>query len=305
MKIDDTLAPICLFVYSRLHETKLTVESLQKNILASESQLFIFSDGINNNKEDVSAVREYIHTIDGFAKITIYESEANNGLANSIISGVTKIINYYDKVIVLEDDLILSTNFLCFMNQALTFYHDHKRILSISGYAFNLKYPTDYKYDVSFSLRACSWGWATWQDRWEQIDWDVKSYPSFKYNLFKRYKFNAGGSDMSGMLDKQIKGMINSWAIRFNYHQYENNLLDVFPKVSKVINIGFGENSTNTKKGLYRYRTILDDSNKYNFIMRNDIMTSMSILLQSYWHYSLIMRAISKVIGISNKDLKE
>lgn len=304
MKIDNTLAPICLFVYSRLDDTKLTVESLQKNTLAQESQLFIFSDGIKNNKKAVNAVRDYIHTINGFAKVTIYESEVNKGLANSIISGVTKIISIYNKVIVLEDDLILSTNFLCFMNQSLTFYEQKVRILSISGYAFDLKYPTNYKYDVSFSLRACSWGWATWKDRWEQIDWEVKSYSSFRNNLFKRYKFNDGGSDMSSMLDKQIKGEINSWAIRFNYHQYEKNLLDVFPTVSKVINIGFGENSTNTKKGLYRYRTTLDTSKKSNFNMQNDIKTSLSILLQSYWHYSLIMRALGKIVGISDKIMR-
>jgi len=79
MDSNTTLAPICLFVYSRLSETKQTVESLQRNMLASESQLFIFSDGAknSNSSDDVDAVRQYIRTISGFAGVTIYESEVN------------------------------------------------------------------------------------------------------------------------------------------------------------------------------------------------------------------------------------
>ena len=178
MRNNDTLAPICLFVYSRLAETKQTVESLQRNMLAAESQLFIFSDGAKdcNVINEVNAVRQYIHTISGFAKVSIYECDENKGLANSIISGVTQIVNQFSKVIVLEDDLILSRNFLCFMNEALDFYENKKKVLNISGYSFTFKYPIDYKYDVAFSLRFASWGWAIWKDRWEQIDWELKDY---------------------------------------------------------------------------------------------------------------------------------
>lgn len=304
MKNNNDLAPICLFVYSRLKETKTTVESLQKNILASESQLFIFSDNARSNYDlpEVLAVRDYIHSIDGFASITIFESEVNMGLANSIISGVSKIVNIYNRVIVLEDDLILSTNFLCFMNQALTFYEENKRVLSISGYSFLLKYPIGFNYDVAFSFRASSWGWAIWKDRWEVIDWDVKSYKTFQYNLFKRCKFNRGGSDMSHMLDKQKSGKINSWAIRFCYHQYENNLVDVFPTISKVINNGFGENATHSKLGSFRFRTDLDTSNKNCFRLQKEIKLSKPILMQFYSHYSIFMRVLSKIVDFSFKN---
>ena len=294
---NNTLAPICLFVYCRLIETKMTVESLKKNILASQSQLFVFSDGAKtHNIEEVRAVREYIHSITGFAKVTVYESAVNKGLANSIIKGVTKMFDNYDKAIVLEDDLLLSTNFLCFMNQALTFYEDKKRILSISGYSLLIKYPNGYEYDVALSLRASSWGWATWKDRWVHIDWEVKTYKSFKYNILKRLKFNRGGSDMSHMLDKQMSGKINSWAIRFCYHQYENNMLDVFPIMSKVANVGFGYAATNTKKGIFRFRTPLDTSNKVFFNLQKEIKVSLPILMQFKAYHSIIMRALGKIV---------
>ena len=125
-------APIVLFVYNRPWHTRQTVESLQKNKMANESELFIYSDAAKNDeaKEKVNEVREYIKSIDGFNKVTIIEREKNWGLANSIIDGVTKIVNEYGKIIVLEDDLVTSPYFLRFMNEALEVYRDENNTKS-------------------------------------------------------------------------------------------------------------------------------------------------------------------------------
>lgn len=112
------LAPITLFVYNRPDHTNKTIEALKKNKFAKESELFIFSDGPKKQEDasKVKEVRKYLKTIDGFNDVFIKESEKNKGLANSIISGVTEVINKYRKVIVLEDDLITSPVFLEYMN---------------------------------------------------------------------------------------------------------------------------------------------------------------------------------------------
>ena len=108
-----SLAPIVLFVYNRLWHTKQTVEALQKNILAQESELFIYSDAAKDSLscDAVIDVRKFLKTIDGFKKITVIEREKNLGLADSIVDGVTTVVNQYGKVIVLEDDLITSPFF--------------------------------------------------------------------------------------------------------------------------------------------------------------------------------------------------
>ena len=110
------LAPIVLFVYNRPWHTQQTIEALQKNELVLESELFIYSDAakIDDVKQAVDEVRSYIKSINGFKKITIIEREENWGLANSIIDGVTTIVNQYSKIIVLEDDLVTSPFFLKF-----------------------------------------------------------------------------------------------------------------------------------------------------------------------------------------------
>jgi hypothetical protein len=234
------LSPILLFVYNRPEHTQKTINALKKNILAEESKLFIFSDGAKNLKDEqnVKEVRNIINAIDGFKKIEIFESRTNKGLANSIIDGVTKIINEYTKVIVLEDDLITSKNFLRYMNRALDFYEENKKIWSISGYNLPIDIPNDYKYDVYLAYRAASWGWATWKDRWDKIDWEIKDFDQFTNDKSKQKKFNRGGIDMTRMLKNQMNGKIDSWAIRWCYNQFAEDSYTIYPVKSKVQNIG-------------------------------------------------------------------
>jgi hypothetical protein len=254
------LAPIVLFVYNRLDHTKQTVESLQKNELASESELFIYSDAAKNecNINKVNEVREYIKTIDGFKKVTIIERERNWGLANSIIDGTTKIINKYNKVIVLEDDLVSSPYFLKFMNESLNMYRDRQDIFSITGFSFSqefMKFDKNNKEDIYLNIRPMSWSWATWKERWNKVDWEVKDFDSFIKDRNKIKKFNTGGTDLTNMLTRQINGKLDSWYIRWSYHAIMNNLFTIYPKVSYVNNIGHDNSGTHSK---------IDKNNIYN-----------------------------------------
>jgi hypothetical protein len=237
------LSPIVLFVYNRPWHTRKTVEALQKNELAKDSLLYIFSDG-PKKEEDISKIKEirdYIKTIKGFKEVKIFESGKNKGLANSVISGVTKIINKHGEVIVLEDDLITSPIFLVYMNKLLNKYKEEKKIYSITGYNFPekvMRIPKDYRFDVYFNPRAASWSWATWKDRWEKVDWEVKDFENFKKKKDLQKKFNIGGEDMSQMLIHQMEGKIDSWAIRWCYHHFKNKAFCVYPIKSYIDNIG-------------------------------------------------------------------
>jgi hypothetical protein len=240
----NDLAPIALFVYNRPWHTHQTVEALQCCELAVESDLYIFADGPKNNateeqKAQISEVRHYIHTIDGFHSVTVEESETNNGLANSVISGVTKVIEKYSKVIVLEDDIVAHPFFLRFMNEALDFYKHDSRIFMIGGCRLKFKIPWWYFHDIYILHRSCSWGWATWKERWSLADWNISDYNSFINNRKEIELFCRGGQDMIYLLQQQINGIIDSWAIRWDYCMYKHNGFCLWPINSLVNNIGF------------------------------------------------------------------
>ncbi|MGJ3196269.1 glycosyltransferase family protein [Peribacillus frigoritolerans] len=245
------LAPIILFVYNRPEHTIKTIKALSENELAKESSVFIFSDAPKNkdSSEKVNLVREYIDSLkekEYFKSITIKKAKLNKGLAKSVIDGVSEIISEYGKVIVLEDDLITTSDFLIYMNGALDYYNELDKVWSISGYNIPIEFPKDYKSEIYYSYRGCSWGWATWKNRWNQVDWDIKDFAEFKSSRNKRNQFNRGGRDMANMLDAQMDGTIDSWAIRWCYTQSKKDLLTVYPVKSRIKNIGLDGSGTHS-----------------------------------------------------------
>lgn len=245
-----SLAPIILFVYNRPWHTQQTVEALQKNELAAESDLFIFADGPKPDASEecldkIKKVRQYIHTIDGFKSITIEEAPENKGLANSVIAGVTKIINQFGKVIVVEDDIVTHPFFLRFMNEALDFYIDDERIYSIGAFMDDIIIPNNYHNDVFVCRRIETWGWATWQDRWNLAEWDIDKYSIINKPTRKEIKkLCRGGEDLWPLLQMQVSGKIDSWAARWQYNLTINNGLCLRPIWTFVNNIGMDGSGT-------------------------------------------------------------
>lgn len=294
-----SLAPILLFTYRRLDLLQQTLTSLKKNYGALDSHLIVFSDGYKSDLElqDVLDVRAYLKGVTGFKSVVINEAKTNKGLANSIIEGVTQVLEKYSEVIVLEDDLVTSPNFLNFMNQALNFYKNNTRVFSISGFTVPLSLPQDYQFDNYFTLRGSSWGWATWDNRWLNIDWKVNDFEAFIKNRKQRVAFNKMGSDLTNMLQKQMKGRLNSWAVRWVYHQFKEQLYTVYPTVSKVRNIGFGKYATNTSERFTRFNTCLDTTNKMSFIFSRDIKLENSFIKQFIKPQLLSTRIVYKLIN--------
>jgi len=261
-------APILLFTYKRLIPLKKTVEALKKNDLAGMSDLFVFSDGPKTeaDRPKIREVRAFLKTIEGFNSIRITESENNLGLANSIIGGVTEVLKNHEKVIVLEDDLLTTTNFLTFMNDGLDTFITKKKVFSIAGFSFDLDSNALASNEAYFLNRGWPWGWATWKNRWEEIDWQVSDYKEFRSDKEKRSEFSKGGSDLNAMLKKQMNGELDSWAIRWIYHQFKVKGLTLYPAHSKVYNNGFDQFATHTKGSEKRYKPHLDIELKNHFV---------------------------------------
>ena len=246
MNKENKLAPIVLFVYNRLNHTKITLEALQKNQLANESNLFIYSDSAktDNDKPAVKQVREFIKTIVGFKDITIIERDKNLGLAESVIDGVTKVVCEFGKVIVLEDDLVTSPKFLKFMNEALDFYQEEDNVYSITGYSHT---DRDICLSDSYFLNlTSSWSWATWSNKWKQLSRDKKQLQKIiNATNEERKLFNFDNSyDFINMARLQIADDINSWAIYWYLTVFKHNGLTLYPRERLVKNIGFDGSGT-------------------------------------------------------------
>lgn len=242
---DKNLAPIILFVYNRPLHTQKTIESLKKNSLAKDSVLYIFADGLKHNannedREALNKTRELIKYISGFKDVIVTENTNNQGLANSVIKGVTETVNIFGKVIVMEDDLVVSPFFLDYMNEGLNLYETSPNIYSINGYMFPLDFEQK-ESQVSLLPYISTWGWATWKSRWEVFNLEMPNKHFLKNNSYLKNRFNIGDYDYTGMLDFTN----NSWGIKWYYSIFIRAGLNVFPTRSLVNNIGFDGTGTN------------------------------------------------------------
>lgn len=257
--------PVVLFTYKRPDHTRATLAALARNGLAAETDLIVFSDGPKSELDlaPVLEVRDVVRAATGFASISLIERPDNMGLARSVITGVTELFERYDRLIVIEDDLLTSRYFLSYMNEALDHYCDDPQAFSVTGHTFPepfLKIPKDYGFDTYAGYRCSSWSWGVWKDRWQRIDWSLDYFETFCCDSAAQQSFNRGGQDLAPMLMLQHEKKIDSWAIRFCYAHYANNMRCIYPTQTLVKNIGLDNTGTHsTPEPRYSHERLDDD----------------------------------------------
>jgi len=273
---------------------------LQRNELAKESELYIYSDAPRNEGdiESVEKVRGYIRTIRGFRNILIVERNENYGLYKSIIDGVTEILMKYEKIIVLEDDLETHHQFLDYMNCALKEYNNNKRVFSITGYSYTTDIE-DGNVDETFFLKLTnSWSWATWRDRWTLLDKCALGWEELKRDSKLRKQFDYNNAyPYTKILEAQMKREVNTWDILWYWTVFRLDGLTLYPRRSLVRNIGFdgsGVHCTNSGNDK------LLSFDRYNFKMPEDVLEKIEIrqivagvLSEKYnlkWHEKIRLR---------------
>lgn len=244
MQLKLSYSPIALFVFKRATHTQRTLESLATNAEFLQSQLYIFCDGARRENEaaEVDAVRQVVNDFPHPNKVII-NAESNQGLAKSIIAGVTRLCDEFGSVIVVEDDLVVSPFFLNYMNTALAKYKHATQVMQISGHMFPVNLVVDS--DAVFLPFTTSWGWATWQRAWRHMKIDPTAAVEKLKSRAWRHKFDISGSHPnSRLLAERLAGKNNSWAIWWYFQVYALSGLTLFPRVTLVNNEGFDGSGT-------------------------------------------------------------
>ena len=261
------LAPIALFTYKRLTHLKKTLSHLESCKFASSSKLYIFSD-CNKNSLDyasVSFVRDYLKSINGFLEVEIIERKTNYGLRRNIVSGLNYLFDKYEKVIVLEDDLIVSKSFLEFMNKALDLYLNDEKVCQISGYSYLEKIleKKKIKLETYFLKGSDCLAWGTWKDSWKNYHNRSKELLEDlnKKNLVNKLDRN-GKYLFSRDLENTMLGFNYGWAINFLSINIILNKYTLYPYRSLALHIGNDNSSTNVnfKDSIDPYKVKLDNA---------------------------------------------
>lgn len=258
-------SPVLLILFNRPEHTRRTLESL---LLQRPNELYIFQDGPRaNNNNDVKNCQLVKEEIDNQLQLFPYDiivhkhySKINRGCRDAIIFAITSVLKEHESVIVVEDDIITSPAFLSYMNKALNYYKENKTVQSISGHSHSpekFRIPKGYNYDVYASPRLFNWGWGTWRDRWEQVDWSMSYFDEFMRHPEQIEAFNRGGDDMTPMLLDEKEGRSSAWDIQFAFDHFKNHRVSIVPCETYTYNIGLDGSGTHCEN-LTTYQGILE-----------------------------------------------
>lgn len=297
--------PVALFVYNRPEHTKRTLEALAKNNLADKTELFIFADG-PKNKEDhfkISQIKKIVLNQNGFKSIKMISRSSNYGLAKNIILGLNEILLNYTKVIVLEDDILTSREFLTYMNHFLNFYENQSEVMHISGHMYNI--DVSGLEDTFFLQLGTCWGWGTWSRAWEKFN---KNYSllsddfknlKFKFNLDNSYKF-------TNQLELNQKGKMNTWAVFWYQSIFLNNGLSLHPKVTLTQNIGFDNSGDNcTQSNFFTASELSKLSSWESPIILEENMMARAKVIEFFKEANSIYNLIKRVWNVLKKISKK
>lgn len=300
---------IGVFCYNRVSKLKRCIDALLTNPECAEMDIIFFSDGPKKKDDStpIAEVRNYIDKLKGFKSVIKHYREENLSTGPNFRTGLTFLAENYEQFIIVEDDLIVSPNYIKFLLDALTFYKQDKSVFCVTAYVFPIK-SKDYKYDTIVYKRFCSYGWGGWGNRFNAVIWDenqlerlMNTSPGFKKRL------NAEGYDLVRMLKKQISGKISTWDIQMQTHVAENRLKVIYPTLSKVSNIGFDEESTNTS-GVNYLVTPVDDGKQrtFRFSPPTNILPELQTQIKAPYSYkTLVIRKLrNEFIKLTNSIKK-
>jgi Glycosyl transferase family 2 len=303
IKGESVVAPVVIFGFNRPEHIEACFASLRHNPEASSASAYVFLDGPRNDADAplVAEVRRIARRATFFRTTCIVERDKNWGLSQNVIDGVTQVVARHGSVIVVEDDLVVSPAFLSYMNAALARYREAPAVFSVSGYNFPpriMKIPPDYRYDAFFVMRHMCWGWGTWKDRWDRADWKIPDYNATSSDSSWRRSFLQGGVDLPGMLDEQMRGRLNSWAVRWTYAHFANHSVCLVPVRPFVNNLGVDGTGTHMAASPRYFHPRLNCSERFNFPPNVYVDPVIARAFMSTGRRSFPIRALLKLLRV-------
>ena len=229
---------LAVFAYNRPVHLQKVLDALKNNIRLQN--VYIFQDGLAEEKdrENWIKVQNAIQSID-WMEYSYITYPQNKGCASSIEDGITYVLSEHEAVIVLEDDCVPHEDFISFTVGCLEKYRENKRVWGVSGYAWPMSLSKEKTSDVYACGRNSSYGWATWEDRWEYYSRDFDILRKIYADQEASRRLGVWGTDLEGMLCYTLKCQCNSWAVFWGLRVIEQGGFFINPYKNLIQNIGF------------------------------------------------------------------
>lgn len=250
--------PVLFMIFARPDTTLRVFEAIRQ---ARPKKLFIAADGPRSSREGEAErceqARQVVSMVDWPCEVQTLFRDKNLGCGRAVSGAITWFFEHVTEGIILEDDTLPSPDFFRYCSELLARYRDDTRIWSIAGHCLPSSMPQRSTYSYFFSNWDYVWGWATWKRAWDHYDYemslykmiDEKGYFHEKYTSLYEHHF------MKFAFEKAYHhpDKVTWWDYQWGFARKINSGLVVVPRNNMVVNLGLGNNATNTKDDRWNF----------------------------------------------------
>lgn len=243
--------PVVIFLYRRpAHVNELLVR-LQ---VARPARIWLVADGPKDTTE-MSLCEQARQAAEGGiswpCKVERFYADTNLGLKKRIETGLDRVFEREEEVIILEEDCHPTPNFFLFCEAMLKKYRNEPKVGAISGNCFLPKkqvLATDYY----FSRYVHIWGWSTWARAWKAYDRSRWAWPKQGFcNLFPNAE-KTEEAYWNRIFGRMASGELSTWDYSWISWFWMQGWVSITPAQNLVRNVGFGPDATNTRDVLVK-----------------------------------------------------
>lgn len=271
---------ICIIAYNRIDSLKRVLKSLEQSYYDEPVSLIISID-----KSDTTEVEEFGKQYKwDFGKKRIITHSENLGLRKHVLK-CGDLLNEFDALIVLEDDISVAPSFYYYAKQCVEKYFDDNNIAGISLYNFPLNYQNQLPFyplhsDSDVYLMQCAQSWG-------QV-WMKKQWFAFK----EWYNNNSEDFGILPHLPKAICSWPKSSWLKYHMRYcIEENKYFVYPYVSLSTNNADIGTHYSQKTTIFQSQLLYGKKDKFNI--------NPTIYYDGFFENEMLY----KTIGINEEDL--
>lgn len=246
---------VALIFFNRPNCLKDTFAAIAKS---RPSRLYLIQDGPRQNKPDdierIGQCRKIVENIDWDCEVHQLYSDTNLGCGMRVYGGISEVFETEEKLVIIEDDIVIGESFLPFCKEMLDRYENDERIGMISGMNHLGKYEAC-PYDYFFTSQGGAiWGWATWRRVWKDMDWKLDCAED-KYAcrcVSRNLRPKSFSKVIMGFLKEKRASILRgekqtSWSFQFGFPtSFMQSRLNIVPKLNQISNIGFSAESVHS-----------------------------------------------------------
>lgn len=240
MNTNLTLDPVLILGYERIDGTLRVAKSAIK---AGVKKIYLSLDGPRSEavKATQESIRAEFEVICKKSNVSykILTRKENLGLKLAVIDGINWFFEHETAGVILEDDLLVSSQFFDFVSLSKHKFDSSEKILLVSGNQFESDFDTN---SPLLSRYPLIWGWFTSSEKWETIKLLISGRNlGRKIRLRKKVEWFWRYGAM-----RSRAGLNNSWAIPFAEGFRKYGFIGIVPSCNLVSNVGVDEFASHT-----------------------------------------------------------